>query len=51
MKYKNIYAVFFSLLLFFSCTFFDPVLRENPEGEMPGHFSLTSGEGEIPEQW
>ncbi len=51
MKHGHIIRVLLLFLLFSSCSFFDPLVRNKPEGEMPGTYSIGSAQGERANKW
>jgi len=48
---KCLVVIVFTIFTCNSCTYFNPELRQNPEGKIPNTFSLFSTEPKQPDKW
>ncbi|MEZ4526290.1 MAG: efflux transporter outer membrane subunit [Desulfobacterales bacterium] len=51
MKHAQIFPLLVFCLIFSSCSFFDPLTRDKPEGDIPEAYSSGSSQREEAEQW
>ena len=51
IDFKCLWVLLITLLFSGSCSYFDPELRQNPEGKIPSTFSLYSKGPEQPDKW